>query len=177
MNFRPTISRPTSNLSDAPDPGQAYRRMWGSPDSQDSSDQTTSQDAQPDGDTTAPELTPRIQLAGFSPFDSVARAGARAYFQADPQAKRNVRDNLRGVVGPGFSDGEMGQIADQFLNNAGATDIGVLQGVAAGAPQTITTKQKATIDAIIARLPNSPLNQRATTAYRRALANGNLRIR
>jgi hypothetical protein len=176
MTLRPTTLRPT-NLSDAPDPGQAYRRIWGDLGAQDAGDQTTSQDAQSNSDTTGTEPAPQIQLAGFSPLDAIARTGARAYFQADPQAKRNVRDNLRGVVGPGFSDGEMGWIADQFLNNAGATDIGVLQGVTAGAPQTITARQKATIDAIVTRLPNSPLNQRAITAYRRALANGNLRIR
>lgn len=168
--------RPTANLSDAPDPGQAYRRIWGDFGQQDSGDQTASQDSPPEGGTTPIEPSPQLQLAAYSPFDSFARAGAKAYFQANPQAKRNVRDNLRGIVGGGFSDGEMGQIADQFLDKAGASDLGVLQGIMASTPQTITAKQKAAIDAIVSRLPNNPLNQRAIDAYRRSLANGSLRV-
>ncbi|HEX7761929.1 MAG TPA: hypothetical protein VF459_20645 [Caulobacteraceae bacterium] len=136
-----------------------------------------SQDSQPDSGATGAEPAPQLQLAGFSPLDSITRKGVRTYFQANPGAKQNVRDNLRGIVGAGFSDDEMGHIADQFLDNAGFADINVLHGITAGAPQTLTTAQKATIDAIVARLPNTPLNQRAITAYKRALANGAIRIR
>ena len=169
--------RPTTVLSDAPDPGLAYRQLWGDQGSINQDGRTgpgDGADVVVDGDD---GQAPHLQLAGFSPVDDLARAGVRAYFQANPQAKRNVRNNLRGIVGSGFSDREIDQIADDFLDGAGTRDIGVLTGITGSTPQDITPRQKATIDAIIAHLPNRQLNQRAIASYRGALAHGSLRVR
>lgn len=178
---------------DTPDPGQAYRRLWGpSPELWSGHPDPAGGIVEPrtgKGGCFGPQAYEARDIAGspdflparFSPLegvtDRVARAGARAYFQANPDARRNVRDNLHGVFGSAFSDSEMNQLADGLLDKAGAGDIAAMAGLRATTPQTITADQKQAIDAIIARLPSTPLNQRAIDAYRRALANGALRIR
>lgn len=172
------MSLRATGLGATPNPGEAYSRIWqGQAAADPGQDASTAvsfagADGANDGEPSA-----HLQLAGFSPLDDMARAGAKAYFDTNREAKRNVRINLRGVVGPGFTDSEMDQVADGFLGQASLKDIGVLTGVTASTPQVISPTQKATIDGIIARLPNTTLNQRAIASYRRALANGSLRVR
>lgn len=58
--------------------------------------------------------------------------------QLHPEIEPNLRNTVRTIVGPSFTDRELLTIQERALNEAEMKDLEVLQGIRAGAPVYLT---------------------------------------
>lgn len=94
-----------------------------------------------------------------------------------PQVEANVQATVRTIVGPGFSDRELGILTDRALKAAQYKDIPTLTGIEAGVPVEVDARQGRAIDRIVDGLGADELGRRARDAYGKARADGQVRIR
>jgi len=102
---------------------------------------------------------------------------ARRAMQVHPEIEPNFRATLNAVVGPGFSPSEIERLQDRALDQIEMQDLNVLQGIQAGAPVTLTERQKARIDRLMGFVGKDALGQRARDAYGEAVRTGKIRVR
>lgn len=112
-------------------------------------------------------------------FETAGIAGwmARRAMQVHPEIEPNLRDTVRTIVGPSFTDKELRTIQERALNEAEMKDLDVLQGIRAGAPVYLTPTQKARIDRLMGLSGEDDLGRRARSAYEKAQRNGQIIVK
>ncbi len=102
---------------------------------------------------------------------------ARRAMQLHPEIEPNLRNTVRTIVGPSFTDRELLTIQERALNEAEMKDLEVLQGIRAGAPVYLTPAQKARIDRLMGLSGEDDLGRLARTEYERAQKNGQIIVK
>lgn len=97
--------------------------------------------------------------------------------QANPEIERNFRSTVRGIVGPTFTDDEIGTLEDRALNTVEFDELNALRGLEAGVPVDLTAKQRAKVEQLLRRLGSDPLANRAPGAFGEGLKSGKIRVR
>ena len=127
------------------------------------------------------ETTPQSNAAGppDDAFETVGGAGwmARRAMQLHPEIEPNLRNTVRTIVGPSFTDRELLTIQERALNEAEMKDLEVLQGIRAGAPVYLAPAQKARIDRLMGLSGEDDLGRLARTEYERAQKNGQIIVK